>query len=145
MRQAIIINVVLTLIALFIHSYYVHRTFETNRQIVEVMEENKVIKETAIRLLEKEGVDLYFPRSITSFSGVVISLATLAALYAYSKSNGFLIGFCTALCAVFTSFIGGYLLFYVLLSEKSERVPKSDGLSVKNDWQTYIHDRSALN
>lgn len=145
MRAVIILNVVVTLIAIAIHGYYIHRTFETNNQIVRVMQEKQVIRETAIRALEKEGANLYFPRSITEFSGVVISLVTLVALYIYSQTNGFLAGFMAAFCAVFTSCIGGFLLFYVFLSGKSERISKSDESFIRNEWQIYIHEKGVLN
>ena len=144
MRTVIILNVVLTIMALAVHGYYVHRTFETNNHIVRVMQEKQVIRETAIRALEKDGVDLYFPRSITEFSGVVISLVTLVVLYVYSQTNGFMAGFMAAFCAVFTSYIGGFLLFYVFLSGKSERIPKSDGSFIRNEWQIYIHEKGVL-
>ncbi len=37
MRTVIVINVVITLMALAIHGYYIHRTFETNDHIIRVM------------------------------------------------------------------------------------------------------------
>lgn len=144
MRTAIIINVIITIIALVTHGYYIYRTFETNNQIVQVMEEKQVIRETAIRYLVKEDADLYFPRSITEFSGVIISLVTLAALYIYTQTNGFLSGFMAAFCAVFTSYFGGFLLFYVLLSGKSEIKPKSENPMIRNRWQMYIHEKGLL-
>jgi len=144
MKAVIILNVVVTIIALAIHGYYVHRTFETNGQIIDVMQEKQVIRETAIRLLEDEGVDLYFPRSITEFSGVVISIATLVVLYIYSQTNGFMAGFLAALFAVFTSYFGGFLLFYVFLSGKSERRLESKGSLIKDEWQIYIHEKGAV-
>jgi|LGVF01.2.fsa_nt_gb hypothetical protein len=145
MRTVIVINVVITLMALAIHGYYIHRTFETNDHIIRVMQEKKVIKETAIRLLEKEGVDLYFPRSITEFSGVVISIVTLVVLYVYSQTNGFMAGFMAAFCAVFSTYIGGFLLFYVFLSGKSERIPNSNKSFTRDEWQIYIHEKCVLN
>lgn len=144
MRGVIIFNVVITVLAIAIHGYYVHRTFETNNQIVSVMEEKQVIRETAVRLLEKDGVDLYFPRSITEFSGVIISMATLVFLYIYSQTNGFMAGFMAAFFAVFSSYIGGFLLFYVFLSGRSERALTSNGTLNKNDWEMYIHEKGAL-
>jgi len=144
MRTVIILNVVITFIAIAIHGYHMYWSYESNNQIVRVMEEKQVIRETAIRILEKEGVELFIPQGMSYYFGIFISLLTLFLLYVYSQTNGFFAGFFAAFCAVFTSFIGGFLLFYVFFSGKSERIPGNSDYSIKNKWQTYIHKKSAL-
>lgn len=144
MRSVIILNVVITLIAIAIHGYHMHWSYESNDQIVTVMEEKQVIRDTAIRILEDEGVELFIPQGMSYFFGLFISFLTLFLLYVYSQTNGFFAGFFAAFCAVFTSFIGGFLLFYVFFSNKSEKIPNGEKYSFKNEWQKYIHEKSAL-
>ncbi len=106
------------------------------------MEENKIIRDTAIRMLEKEGVDLYLPTGLAYTYGITISIATLIVLYIYSRSNSFLTGFLAAFFAIFTTYRGGLLLFYVFFSGKSETIPQQNKLFIRNNWEKYIHDRS---
>ncbi|MBI9014808.1 MAG: hypothetical protein JEZ08_21440 [Clostridiales bacterium] len=145
MRRVIILNVVITLIAFAIHGYYLYRVFESNDQIVRVMQDKQVIRETAIRMLEKEGVKLHIGDGVTINFGIFISITTLVLLYIYSQTNGFFAGFFAALCAVLTTYIGGLLLFYVFLSGKSEMNRRNSGYSIKNKWQKYIHENGTLN
>lgn len=144
MRTIIILNVVITLIAFAIHGYYMYRAIESNNQIVRVMQEKQVIRETAIRMLEKEGVELHIGDGVTTTFGIFMSIATLVLLYIYSQTNGFFAGFFAGLCAVLTTYIGGFLLFYVFLSGKSERIRRNSRYSIKNKWQKYFQEKSAL-
>lgn len=145
MKNIIILNVILALIILGIHSYNVFRIEETNNTLVSYMEEHGVIKSTAIYRLEREGVDLFLDKELTTYFGVSISLLSLISLYKFGKHNGFIKGFFAATCCFFTSFIGGLLMFYIILSGKSqissvERHPQK--FTFKNEWEKYIHNRS---
>ncbi|MCH4889458.1 hypothetical protein EZV73_17895 [Acidaminobacter sp. JC074] len=142
MRRIIIFNLIITLIAIAIHGYFLYRIIDTNNQIVSVMQERQVIRETAIRVLEKDGANLFFGRGMSAIFGMFISLLTLLLLYVYSQTNGFFAGFFAAFCGIFTTFIGGLALFYVLFSGKSERRLEERPLTFKNKWQSFIHEKS---
>lgn len=145
MKNVIILNVVLTLIILAIHSYNVYRIEETDKIIQTYMTENKVIRDTAIYRLERKGVDLFLNQELTTYFGVIISTLSLFLLITFGRKNGFIIGFSAATSCFFTSFIGGLLMFYIILSGKSQ-VGSTGGvngkLTFKNDWERYIHNKS---
>lgn len=141
-KTIIIINLVLTLSVGIIHGYNIHRLNESNEIINEVMEEKQVIRLTAIRILESEGEELFIDKEMTTYFGVFVSILTLYLLYKFSKSNGFFFGFFAAFCGIFTSLIGGLLLFYLLFSEKSEVNGKRERHSIKNEWEEFIHKKS---
>lgn len=141
-KAIIIINVLLTISGAIINGYNVYRIEETNTKIVKFMEENKVIRATAIRMLEKDGEELFINTGSTAYIGVFLSILTLFLLIKYSKYNGFFFGFSAAICGVFTTFVGGLLLFYVILSGKSEIGGKRKRYSLKDEWEEYINERS---
>jgi len=143
MKRAIIFNVILTLFVLTVHIYYLGRIIESNNLINSVMEEKQVIRDTAIRMLEKEGIEIIIGDGITHPYGVLMCIITLTLLYMYSKNNEFFPGFFAAFCGVFTTVLGGFILFYVFLSLKSEKVPGKINISA-NKWQKYIHEKSVL-
>lgn len=124
------------------HGYNIHRLNESNEIINNLMEEEQVIRVTAIRMLERDGVELFIDEEMTTYFGIAVSSLTLFLLYKYAKNNGFFFGFFAALFSLLTSFIGGLLLFYVMFSDKSERSGKSDSRSLKNEWEKFIHNKS---
>ncbi|MBI9011221.1 MAG: hypothetical protein JEZ08_03255 [Clostridiales bacterium] len=144
-KAIIILNVVLCLVIGIMHSYNVHRLNESNEIIYNYMEENNVIKETAIRLLEKDGVELFVGKEFTTYFGVLVSFLSLILLYVYGKHNGFIVGFFAAFFCVFTSLIGGMLLFYIMFSGKSETTQYRQVTSIKNEWEKFIHNKSSNN
>jgi len=141
-KAIIILNVVLSIVIGTMHVYNVHRLNESNEIIHAYMEENNVIKSTAIRLLEKDGADLFYDREFTTYFGVLVSFLSLFLLYKYSKENGFFFGFFAAFFGVFTSLIGGMLLFYIMLSGRSETTKYKKVTSIKNEWEKFIHNKS---
>ena len=143
-RIIIIINIVLTLTIAIIHIYNVHRIEVTNEKIYKVMDEKKVVRDTAIRILEKEGEKLFINQEIFTYFGLFVSILTLILLYKFAKSNGFFFGFFAALSSFITSFVGGLLLFYVIFSEKSEINRKRKGYSLKDEWERYIHKKVTI-
>jgi len=141
-KAIIILNVVLSIVIGTMHVYNVHRLNESNEIIQTFMEENKVIKNTAIRMLEKDGVELFYDKEFTTYFGVLVSFLSLFLLYKYGKDNGFMFGFFAAFFGVFTSLIGGMLLFYVMFSGKSETNQYRQVTSIKNEWEKFIHNKS---
>ena len=141
-KAIIILNVILAIVIGGIHGYNVHRLNESNEIINTYMEENKVIKNTAIRLLEKDGVELFYGKEFTTYFGVLVSFLSLILLYFYAKNNGFFVGFFAAFFGAFTSLIGGMLLFYIMFSGKSETSQYRQVTSIKNEWEKFIHTKS---
>lgn len=143
-KAIIIINVVLTLAVAVIHGYNIHRINVSNQKIVKVMQENKVIRDTAIRMLEREGEELFIDKELTTYFGMFFSILTLFLLYKFTKDNGFFFGISAAFTSVFTSLIGGFLLFYVIFSGKSEIGGKRQGYSFKDEWEKFIHKKAII-
>ncbi len=142
-KNIIIINVVLTLLIGAYHGYNIHRLNETEEIIATAMEEQNVNRDTAIRRLLNDGEELFLGQEFTTFFGVFATFTTLILLYGYSKTNGFFFGFFAAFSAVFTTFIGGMLLFYLILYGKSEKSGSDDIFSLKTNWEQYIHNKSS--
>ena len=141
-KIVIIINIILAIIIGSIHSYNLYRIKETNDIIFEMMEEKQIIRKSAIYLLEKEGVDLFLGQELTTFFGFFASVLSIFLLYKFSKTNSFFYGFSAAFTGVFTSFIGGFLLFYVMFSGKGETYTTSSRVSFKDEWEKFIYDTS---
>ncbi len=142
-KTIIIINVILTLIVGSVHVYNAHRLKESNEIILNYMEEHQVIKNTAIRLLENDGVELFINYELTTYFGIVMTVLTLFMLYKFGKNNGFFFGFFAAVFSVFTSLIGGLLLFYLMFSGKSEVKGNSGAYSLRNEWEKFIHSKGS--
>ncbi|KAB3527694.1 hypothetical protein [Alkaliphilus serpentinus] len=140
-KTIIIINILLTIIVGIFHGYNVYRLHESHERILEVMEERKVIRETAIRMLQKEGEEVFIEHGMTSYFGVFMSTLTLFLLYKYAKESKFSFAFSAAFSSLLTSYIGGLLLFFVIFSGKSEINGIGKGSSVKDEWEKYIHKR----
>jgi len=141
-KTIIIINIVLTIILAGIHSYNVYRYTVTNNMIYEVIAEQDVDRETAIEILELDGEKLLLGGEIWAGFGLVVTLMVLALLYKYATTNGFLWGMFAATTCVFSTFIGGFLLFYVILSGKSEHNNKPEPSLPRNDWEKFIHEKA---
>lgn len=140
-RTIIIINIIITLVVASYHCLSIYRMHESYGIIHDFMEENKVIQDTAIRYLEKQGVELFINRELTTAFGLFASTLTLVLLYFFAKTNGFFAVFFAALSSLFTSFIGGLLLFYLIFSDKSEVTHRNNVHSLKNEWERYIHKK----
>jgi len=142
-RNVIIINVVLAVIIGAFHGYNVYRIENTENIIEAKMEEAGTFRIAAIKLLEREGVDLFLGFELETYGGLILSFTTIILMMRFYKSNGFILGFIAGFCAMFTSFIGGILMFYALFSGKSQtsiRVGKVD-LSNADAFTQYIHGR----
>jgi len=137
----IILNIVFTLTIGIVHGYNVHRINETNDKIYQVMDERDISRHAAIEFLEAEGEELYIGGEFGVYFGVFMTFVSLVLLYSFAKYNGFFLGFFTAGACFFTTFIGGILLFYVILSEKSQVYGKSDAYSLNTEWEKSIHKK----
>lgn len=135
----IILNIVFTLIIGTVHGYNNHRINETNDKIYQVMDEKDISRYAAIEFLEAEGEELFIGGEFSVYYGFFMTFASLILLYSFAKYNGFLLGFFTAGVCLFTSFVGGILLFYVILSEKSQIYGKSNAYSLNTEWERSIH------
>lgn len=145
-RAIIIFNVALTLIVASFHGYNVTRINETNNKIQAFMAEKQVIRVTAIRMLEREGVELFLGDEFITFAGLFLCLLTLFLLYRYAKTDGFFYGFFAAFFGLLATFIGGLMLFYVILSGKSETGENKQEFTIKkDDWEKYIFKKSQKN
>lgn len=142
MRMVLILNIIFTIIAFGIHCYYITRIQDTHNQITAKMDEMGVIRQTAIRMLEREGADLFFGRGLSAYFGVSISGLTLFLLYKYSKTNGFFYGFGAAYFGTMTTFVGGLILFFMLFTNRAEQDYELRNITFKSKWQQFIHRRS---
>lgn len=139
-KIAILINAVLLVIALIINSYNMYRIIDTNNKIVNMMEERQVIRSTAISYLEDEGVDLFVGRGMSAYFGLTMTFLSMFLLYKYSQDNSAFLGFAAAFSSVFTTFIGGFILFYVIFTGKDEVKASANSFSFRNAWEEFIHN-----
>ncbi len=144
-KVIIIINLIITLILLGTHGYNIHRINETTEIIVQYMGDHNVSRDTAVRELIESGEELFIGNEFAVYFGMTVTAITLAMLLLFTRFNGFFLGFFTAVCCLFTSFIGGLLLFYVILSGKSQRDIDPNKFSLRNDWEKFVHKRANLN
>jgi hypothetical protein len=107
------------------------------------MEENNVDRDDAIFLLEKQGVELYLGDEFFALFGIMTPIFSLILLFIFAKNNNFGIGMVTAVTCVFTSFIGGFLLFYVILSNKLQVKGEAKEYTYRDDWSHYIHKKNS--
>jgi len=135
----IILNIVFTLTIGIVHGYNAHRINETNDKIYQVMDERDMSRYAAIEFLVAEGEELYIGGEFGVYYGMFMTFASLTLLYCFAKYNGFFLGFFTAVVCFFTTFIGGILLFYVILSEKSQVDGKNNVYSLNTEWERSIH------
>ena len=106
------------------------------------MEENDVSRDTAILELTHAGEELFIGGEFGVYYGLTISGIAIVMMLAFARKNGFFLGFLTALVCTFTTFIGGLLLFYVILSGKSQIDIDPNKISLRNDWEKFVHKRA---
>jgi hypothetical protein len=142
-RFSIVLNLVLTVVVLLIHSFNIYRIIDSNKLIYAKMEEMNVLRETAIRYLEREGYNLFVGGEFATFAGVALGFLALFSLYKYAKDNSSFFAFAASFLCLVTSFVGGLLLFYTILSGKSERAVDSGARHYRNEWERFISRRSS--
>jgi hypothetical protein len=144
-RTMIIINVLFTLLIGSIHVYHAYQFSLTDDKISAVIAAYDVDREKAIDMLVADGEELFLGGELATAVGIIVCLFSLALLAIYGRTSGFFWGFFAATTGVFTSFIGGFLLFYVILSGKSEITKhnhKGEKVFPQNDWQKFIEDQA---
>jgi len=119
-----------------------YRINETNDKIIAVMEEKSYARESAIRLLERQGEELYLGGEFSTYVGMISSITSIFLLYNFARQNDFMWAFSSAFFCFLTSFFGGLLLFYIIFTGKSERKTRKKSVSLKTDWERSIHDKS---
>lgn len=144
-KFAIIFSITLTALVVLLHAYNIHRYIETNNLIFDKMDEMNVLRETAIRYLENEGIELLIGGEFSAAAGIIFGILTLFSLYKYSKENSFAFAIISSFLCLLTSFISGLLLFYVILSGKSEIPVEIDEREFKNQWESFISQKSREN
>lgn len=141
-RIVIILNIILSLVVGAVSVYWIVKTDQTHAKIVTVMEEMDVDREEAIDILLARGEELYLGHELTGMYGLVLSVGAMALLYMFAKNNSFAAGMLAAMTCVFTNLIGGFLLFLVILGNKSQSAGKHVDYNPKDDWGSFIHDRT---
>ena len=144
-KFSIIFSIVLTSSVIIYHGYNVHRMIQTNRLIFDKMEEKKVLRETAIQYLENEGAELFLGDEFLTIAGIILGILALFSLYKYSMENGFFFAIAASFLCLFTTFISGLLLFFVIFSGKSEIQVESGERTFKTAWERFINKKSGEN
>lgn len=140
-KLIIIINIILSLFALGLYGYNIHRINVTYEKITSVIDERGVIRETAIMILEEQGEELFLGNELQTHMGFGISVLSLFFLYRYSVTNTFYNGFAACTFALLSNVIGGIALFYIFLSGKSEDYSKKSTFELKDNWERFICNR----
>lgn len=119
-KKVIILNIVLSFVIGAFHIYNFSRVSESNQLISQYLDEHNVTQGTAIRQLKREGVEIVTD-SESSAVGILMCLASIVFVIIFSKKNTFAFGLLAGMMCTFASVIGGFALFYVLFSGKSQR------------------------
>lgn len=138
-KVIICINAILLVITIIANCYIMSKIVKTNDNIVRVMAERQVIRETAIRVLEKEGIEVFQGRGMSAYFGLFMNSLAAIFLIKYYQTNGVFMGFAAGFFAVFSNYIGGLLLYYLIFSGKDVAEP-SGRLSLRNPWEKYVHE-----
>lgn len=140
-RIIVIVNCVLIVLLSMYHIYNAYQIKTTADKIDVVMVERSVSRELAIDILEKSGEDLFLGNEFSTYFGLLMILVSSFVLYQFSLKNGFFLGILAGFCLLFTTFIGGFLLFYIILSGKSQNDELKAKYALRNDWEKFIHNR----
>lgn len=138
----IILNIVFAILVVSFQMYRLQKLNETEELISEVMIESRVGRELAIEILVEDGIELSLGGEFTAYASLVFSFFSVVLLYSYYRSKSFILGFFTAVACVFTSFLGGLLLFYVILSGKGTIKGSGTPIVQKDEWESFIHRKN---
>ena len=140
-KTVIIVNIIISIMLCLFCGYLFAKSIESMNLVESFMEEHNVIREDAVMLLTEQGEHLYIGFLIGSYIGFMNNVAAIATLIWYGRTNGFLIGFISAFVCIFTTFIGGIVLFAVFFSNKREVKGSSEGYEGSSDMSKFIHKR----
>ncbi len=140
-KTVIITNIIISIMLSLFCGYLFVKSIESMIVVENFMEEHKVIREDAVMLLTEQGEHLYIGFLLGSYIGFMNNVAAIATLIYYGRTNSFLIGFISAFVCIFTTFIGGLVLFAVFFSNKREVKGSSRGYVGSTDMSKFIHKR----
>ena len=141
-KLVIVVNVIISIMLTIFSAYLFVKSVETVYVIENFMEEHNVIREVAIELLSEQGERLYIGTLLASYYGFFSNTGAVVALIWYGRTNSFMAGFLSAFISVFTTFVGGLVLFAVFFSNKREVEGNSKGYIGTTEWSKFIHKRS---
>lgn len=143
MKKIIFFNLIIILILLCFHVYNVYRVSKSNDIIKAYMLEHSTDRNTSIRYLIRDGVDIVVDGGFFSLFGIFSSIVSIYYTNRYIKSNLIHHGIMSALFSFFTNFFGGLVLFYFILSGKSESHHKNDNdIKEKDEWGSWLYKRN---
>lgn len=140
-KTVIIVNVIVTIVLMIFYGILFKRSLDSYALIESYMDQHNLIMEKAIEELILQGEKLYIGILVFSASGIVISCGALVMLITYARTNSFISGFMAAFFSVFTSFIGGILLFYAFFSRRREIKGDYSNYTGVTEWDRFIHQR----
>lgn len=137
-----IANIILSLGVMVWHGTTIQKSRETHLKIITVMDEKNVTRSSAIKILEENGEELFLDPDVHAYIGFLISILAIALIGIFLRSGRFYVGILGSAAGVFSTVIGGVLLFYVLFSGKYEL--ERSGLPYKpsDNWGKYLNKRS---
>ncbi len=141
-KKVIVFNIIISILISGFHMYNAYKLSENNKIIKAYMLENEVLRNTAIDGLKADGVELFHDKEMATYFGLCMCFLSVLSLYKFSQTNEFFVGFFSAVFLLLSSLIGGFLLFYLLFSGKTEKNVKLKKLSVRNEWEEFVHKRS---
>lgn len=143
-KVIISINLVITILLLCMHSYLLVVNHQANQMVYEYMAEKNVPRKSAIRLMAREGIEPELGYGMFASFGMVFTLLSLFFLFLYTRNNSFYLGFMAAVCTLLASLIGGFLMFYLIFSGKTEDYSKRERKNKDDPWGNYIYEKSTL-
>lgn len=141
-KIVILFNIIFAIGLFIVCAYYFREIQISNNIILDYMAETGMDKDSAIMSLQEAGVELVIGGGFAVSYGMFVAIASSVLLLFYAKNGGFLLGFITALSCVWLSFVGGFLLFYVMLSGKGEKSVSTNTFALRDGWEKFIHKRA---
>lgn len=141
-KTVIIINIILSIILIAYHSVNVVKSVESYKLVEEYQLEYKVDFETAVKELTEQGETLLIGALYFSIVYIVYCIIAILLLRRYAMKNGFAAGFIAAIMCLFSSFIGGLMMFYVFFSSRREVSHRSRPYMGYDKWTRFIHKRA---
>ncbi len=141
-KFTIVFTMILNTAVILLHSFNTYRMIESNKLIIAKMEELNVLRDTAIRYLQREGHDLFVGGEFATLAGIVLGLLALFSLYKFAQDNSFFFAIAASFFCLLTTFVGGLLLFYVIFSGKSEVAIESEERTYRSQWEQFISRKS---
>ncbi len=141
-KKVIVFNIIISILISGFHMYNAYKLSESNKVIQAYMSENNVLRNTAIKRLKNDGVELVHDKEMATYFGICMCFLAILTLYKFSQSNEFFVGFFSGIFLLLSSLIGGFLIFYLLFSGKTEKSVNLKKLSIRNEWEEFIHKRS---